>query len=119
MALVNQTSKRPTRKITAMIISGMVIGVAQSLLRYFWPDHPFAPYVDDVDIWLQGAIMLGFGYMTKERADEPVSETLGVQEPPVGGVGSIPLNPLREVEEERGEVGSGEQTPCRQGGETQ
>lgn len=65
--LVKQPSRFPTRKILAVILSGVILGVCQSLLRLFWPEHPFAPYMEDVDIWLQGLIMVIAGYITRER----------------------------------------------------
>lgn len=68
MALKNQDTKMPTRKMMAVIISGAIMGIAQSLLSVYWPDHPFAPYMSDVNIWLQGIVMVAAGYFTKERA---------------------------------------------------
>ena len=70
MTLVNQTKKYPTRKISAVIVSGIIIGVLQSLLRLYWPDHPFTPYIEDLDIWLQGFVMITAGYFTREREEK-------------------------------------------------
>lgn len=66
--LKNQPTKFPTRKIMAVIVSGAILGAAQSALGLYWPDHPFAPYLQDVDIWLQGVVMILAGYLTKEEA---------------------------------------------------
>lgn len=65
--LKTQPTKLPTRKILAVIFSGAILGAAQSALSLFWPDHPFAPFMQEVDIWLQGIIMVMAGYFTKER----------------------------------------------------
>jgi hypothetical protein len=119
MALVAQTSKFPTRKIMAVILSGMITGVIQSLLRYFWPDHPFSPYMEDVDIWLQGVIMVYAGYMTKEKDNVPAEQTNLVQEPVDSGDAQLSFDPLWTNEEERGEAGSGERNPEGQRGEAQ
>lgn len=92
MTLVNQSTKLPTRKIMAVILSGMIIGGVQSALNIFWPDHPFAPYMEEVDIWVQGLIMIAAGYLTKEKADGVVVETGGVEKSPVvGSGGDVPV----------------------------
>lgn len=119
MALVSQTSKFPTRKIMAVILSGVITGVIQSLLRYFWPDHPFSPYMEDVDIWLQGVIMVYAGYMTKEKDNASIGQTNLVQEPVDSGNTQLSFDPLWTDEEERGEAGSGERNPEGQRGEAQ
>lgn len=68
MALQNQPTAAPTRKIAAVIIAGMVVGGVQSALNIFWPDHPFAPIMQDLDLWIQTGVMILAGYMTKEKA---------------------------------------------------
>lgn len=117
MALVNQASKFPTRKIMAVILSGMITGVIQSLLRYIWPDHPFSPYMEDVDIWLQGVIMIYAGYMTKDKEDVVDGQTSLSEEPLDRSDDQLSFDPLWEGKEERGEVGSGEQNIAGQRGE--
>ena len=119
MALVSQTSKFPTRKIMAVILSGVITGVIQSLLRYFWPDHPFSPYMEDVDIWLQGVIMVYAGYMTKEKDNVPTEQTNLVQEPVDGGDAQLSFDPLWTNEKEGREAGSGERDFEGQRGEAQ
>lgn len=80
MALVNQASKLPTRKVMAVILAGMVVGGIQSALGMFWPDHPFAPYMDELDIWVQGLMMIAAGYLTKEREyAQPMDNTGGME----------------------------------------
>lgn len=116
MALVNQASKYPTRKIMAVIISGMILGAAQSLLRLFWPDHPFAPYMNDIDIWLQGVVMIAAGYLTKEKADEPNNETNELPQTDLGDDGQLSFDLVRNDEETRGKVGDGEQASQGKGG---
>jgi hypothetical protein len=67
MTLQNQPTKMPTRKIMAVILSGMVLGGVQSALSIFWPDHPFAPLMDQFDIWIQAGVMIASGYLVKEK----------------------------------------------------
>jgi len=119
MALVTQASKFPTRKIMAVIISGMITGVIQSLLRYYWPDHPFSPYMEDVDIWLQGVIMVYAGYMTKEKENVSDKQTDFLQEPNPSVSSQLSFNPLWGNEKERGEDRGGEQNLEGQRGEPQ
>ena len=116
MALVNQASKLPTRKIMAVILSGMILGGIQSGLRLVWPDHPFAPYMEDVDIWLQGTIMVLAGYLTKEKADEPTNTTEDVQGASDSDDAQLVLPFVRMDEEEAGEVGNGKQASQGKGG---
>jgi len=66
--LVVQKSVRPTRKIFAVIVAGAVIGGVQAGLSTFWPDHPFAPMMEELDSWIQFTVMAIAGYMTKESA---------------------------------------------------
>lgn len=68
MTLKTQPTKLPTRKIAAVIISGAVLGGAQAALDMFWPDHPFAPLMEQADIWLQLGIMALAGYMVRDKA---------------------------------------------------
>lgn len=68
MALQDQPTRLPTRKILAVIVSGAVLGAVQSALNLLWPDHPFAPIMDQADIWIQAGVMALAGYMTRERA---------------------------------------------------
>jgi hypothetical protein len=67
MTLQTQPTRLPTRKITAVILSGAVMGALQSGLALVWPDHPFAPVMDQIDIWVQTAVMAAVGYMVRER----------------------------------------------------
>lgn len=77
--LVEQPTKLPTRKILAVIISGAVIGGLQAALRTFWPDHPFDALMEDLDIWIQAAVMIAAGYMTKEKEVVDVSTNTSVE----------------------------------------
>lgn len=65
--LVVQQSAMPTRKIFAVIIAGMLAGLVQSLLKVYWPGHPFGGMMADLDIWIQALIMVIAGYVTKEK----------------------------------------------------
>lgn len=68
MALKNQPTAAPTRKMTSVIIAGMLMGALQSLLQVYWPDHPFADLMPQIEIWLQMGVMVAAGYFTRERA---------------------------------------------------
>ena len=67
MTLKTQPTKMPTRKIAAVIISGALLGAVQSGLDLLWPDHPFAPLMEQFDIWIQMGVMVAAGYMVKDR----------------------------------------------------
>lgn len=68
--LVKQPTRFPVRKILAVIVAGAVVGGAQAGLNLVWPDHPFADLLEQVDIWVQYAVMALAGYMTKEKAPD-------------------------------------------------
>lgn len=65
--LVNQKTFRPTRKIFAVMVAGAVVGGIQAILNLYWPEHPFAPWMENIDSWVQFAVMAAAGYLTKER----------------------------------------------------
>lgn len=67
MTLKTQPTKMPTRKIAAVIISGALLGATQAALDLLWPDHPFAPLMEQADIWIQMGVMALAGYMVRER----------------------------------------------------
>ena len=67
-SLINQPNRLPTRKIAAVIISGMVTGGIQAALGIFWPEHPLAPLLDQLDIWVQAGVMVAAGYFVRDRA---------------------------------------------------
>lgn len=67
-ALKKQPTPNPTRKLWAVIIAGGVIGMVKTLVNTYWPDNPLDPYWQDVGFWIEGALMVAAGYMTKERA---------------------------------------------------
>ncbi len=67
--LVKQKTAWPVRKILAVIVAGAVVGGVQSGLNTFWPDHPFADVLENLDVWVQYAVMALAGYLTKEKAD--------------------------------------------------
>lgn len=69
MTLQNQPTAWPTRKIAAVLISGAILGAVQSGLQLFWPDHPFSELMTQFDVWIQTAVMFGFGYMVREKSD--------------------------------------------------
>lgn len=110
MALVNQTSRLPTRKIMAVIISGMILGAVQNLLQMYWPDHPFTPYMEDIDAWLQLFVMGLAGYMTKERdnaTSDVVVQTGEIQEPSGSGDSGLPSTGVGKMEPATGQTKTG------------
>lgn len=66
--LVVQPTLMPMRKVWAAMIAGAVVGAIQSGLLVWWPDHPFAPLLEQTDIWIQTAVMLLAAYFTRNRA---------------------------------------------------
>lgn len=99
----------------AVILSGMVVGGVQSALNLFWPDHPFAPYMSELDIWVQGVIMVAAGYLTKEKIDEDLDKASGVEEPTPSDDGQLVLPLVQSYQKEGGPSGDGEQTSKGQG----
>jgi len=67
MALQNQPTAWPTRKLAAVIIAGMVTGGLQAGLQYLMPDAALSELMAQVDIIVQGVVMAAAGYWTKER----------------------------------------------------
>ena len=65
--LKNQPTAFPTRKVLAVIVSGMILGAVQSLLQLTWPDHPFQPLMEQFDIWIQAGVMIAAGYFVREK----------------------------------------------------
>ena len=63
---VNQPTAAPNRKIWAVIIAGIVTAAAQAILTEYAPDLPIADMIQQLDVWVQAAIMVIAGYMTRE-----------------------------------------------------
>jgi len=68
MKLKNQQTRMPTRKIAAVIISGVVTGGVEAALDLFWPAHMFAPLMDQFGLWIQAGVMIAAGYLVRDRA---------------------------------------------------
>jgi hypothetical protein len=66
--LIDQPSRMPTRKIAAAIIAGMVTGALQTAVPMLWPDFPIVAFLEQVDIWVQGAAMTAAAYIVRDRA---------------------------------------------------
>lgn len=58
----------PVRKVWAAIISGMVIGGVQTALSIFLPEQSFQVALEQLDVWIQGAVMVAFAYMTPSES---------------------------------------------------
>lgn len=72
--VVKQPSSMPTRKMWAVILSGIIVGAIQSVVTTYWPDNFLFVFLQDhgidyeqLDIFIQAALMSLAGYMTKSR----------------------------------------------------
>ena len=65
--LVSQPTAAPTRKMLAVILSGIVTATLQTLLETYAPSLPITEIVAQIDVWMQALIMAGFGYAVRER----------------------------------------------------
>ena len=66
--LINQPSWMPTRKLAAAIIAGAIFGALQSLINIYAPELADSVMLANVEVWLQGIVMVAAGYFTRERA---------------------------------------------------
>lgn len=69
MKTVDQPTARPTRKMLAVIIAGIIAAAAQTVLVRAFPGYPFAEVIESIDYLVQGACMAASGYFVRERAD--------------------------------------------------
>ena len=63
---MNQPTANPTRKMWAVIITGVIMSVILPLVQQFAPE--FAPLIPQVEPWVVAAVMCVMGYMVPERA---------------------------------------------------
>lgn len=66
--LVTQATVAPTRKMWAVILSGIVTATVQTLLETYAPDLPINEILAQIDVWVQALVMAGFGYFVRESA---------------------------------------------------
>lgn len=66
--LVDQASAAPTRKLWAVIISGLVMSVLRSLLVTYLPDLPADDILLQIAPYVQVGVMAAAGYLTRNRA---------------------------------------------------
>lgn len=66
--LVDQPSSAPTRKLWAVMISGLIMSVARSLLTTYAPDLPADDLLFQAAPYVQAAVMVAAGYFTRNRA---------------------------------------------------
>mgnify|MGYP000388873362 CR=1 FL=1 len=66
--LVTQSSKSPTRKVWAVILSGVIVGAVQGGLSAAFPEADWRPLLQEMGPWVTAAIMSAAGYLTRERA---------------------------------------------------
>ncbi len=118
MALVDQPTHYPMRKLIVAVAAGAIMGGLQTLLRHFWPDHPFAPYMQDIELWLNWAVMGLTFYFTRNKSDGPVEQPSALQELGDSNSGQLSFSPLWTEAEEAGEAGIGKQAPEAKGEKT-
>lgn len=68
MTLVKQPSRRPTRKIRASFIGGILAGAIIGGMQYIRPDLDLGPLTEPLAIGIAALIGPVLGYMTRERA---------------------------------------------------
>lgn len=61
-----QPSAMPTRKVWAMVLSGIAVAGAQVLADKFLPGADLDQVWPHLDIALQGSVMFAFAYMAEE-----------------------------------------------------
>jgi hypothetical protein len=96
MTLVVQPTTKPTRKIYAVILAGLVTAGLQTLLSRLFPGSALLGFINgqDLDIWIQGIVMAGAGYLARENilnvdAIETILEdAIGSGETAGGGAGA-------------------------------
>ena len=64
---VNQPTAAPTRKMSAVLISGALFAVVEYLVAEVPALNAFEPILEDVGVWIQLAVMGAAGYFTKEK----------------------------------------------------
>ena len=66
MAKVKQPSKKPTRKIVAVILASAITAAAQSAVDLFFPELESALLLEELRYWIQAGIIALAGYMTHD-----------------------------------------------------
>ena len=66
MALVKQSTAGPTRKMWAVILSGIIMGAVTSVTKEYAPD--MAADVAGLEVWINAGVMAVAGYWTRDRA---------------------------------------------------
>lgn len=59
-------TKIPKRKIIVTFVTGALVGGTTSVLTLVWPDHPFAPFLEDFRGWVEVGVALTAGLIVKE-----------------------------------------------------
>ena len=65
--LATQPTAAPTRKMWAVILSGIVTATVQTLLETYAPGLPITEVVAQIDVWFQALVMAGCGYAVRDR----------------------------------------------------
>ena len=66
MALVKQPTAGPTRKMWAVILTGIIMGAIMTVTKEYAPD--MADDVAGLEVWINAGVMAFAGYWTKDRA---------------------------------------------------
>lgn len=69
MKLINQPGPKPNRKISAVIIAGIIIGAINGFLTAIFPGGSFTHVIEPLSPYIMGFVMALSGYMTRERHD--------------------------------------------------
>lgn len=67
MTLKTQPTKTPTRKMWAVILSGVIVGAIQGGLAAAFPEADFTTLVQEFGPWITAGVMSVAGYLTKDR----------------------------------------------------
>lgn len=69
---VNQPTAAPTRKMTAVIIAGVVMGLLRTAIAIWAPEWDADMFFIEYGPEIHSAIMIAAGYFVKERAPEVI-----------------------------------------------
>ncbi len=66
--LVNQPTKRPTRKIWAVIIAAAIVGAARSVLDALFPEMKLGPQIEAIRPFIESGLIAAAGYFARDSA---------------------------------------------------
>ena len=68
MRLVNQPTAKPTRKVKASFVGGILAAAIIGGLQYAFPGYDLGPFTEPVAVVIAALIGPVMGYMARERA---------------------------------------------------